>query len=86
MTAIRVSSHAISRYRERVAPVTAAEARIALTSRAIEHAVDFGAPFVKLGTGQHVVLDGSTVVTVLPKDERLGCFDPARDRFRGRMS
>lgn len=82
MTAVRVSSHAIVRYQERVANVTAAQALAALTSPVIRRAAEFGAPYVKLGGGQHVVLEGSTVVTVLPKDELLRCFAPARDQLR----
>lgn len=35
---------------------------------AIVKAAEFGAPLVRLGTGQHVVLQGGTVITVLPKD------------------
>lgn len=78
---IRVTRHAAERYLERVDPrLTLAEAVKALSGHAIQRAADFGAPYVKLGTGQHVVLEGATVVTVLPRDQDLGCFDPARDR------
>jgi hypothetical protein len=79
---LRITSHAVERYQERVANVTPTEARIALTSPVIAKAADFGAPYVKLGTGQHVVLEGRVVVTVLPKDEHPGCFAPDRDAVR----
>jgi hypothetical protein len=77
MTHVRISSHAISRYRERVAPrLTMAEAIEALSSPTIRRAAEFGAAYVRLGTGQRVALDGFVVVTALPIDTpswRLGC-------------
>jgi hypothetical protein len=80
MTHVRISSHAISRYRERVAPrLTMAEAIEALSSPAIRRAAEFGAAYVRLGTGQRIALDGFVVVTVLPKDESLQCLR-RRDR------
>jgi hypothetical protein len=80
MTHVRISSHAISRYRERVAPrLTMAEAIEALSSPTIRRAAEFGAAYVRLGTGQRVALDGFVVVTVLPKDENLQCLR-RRDR------
>jgi hypothetical protein len=80
MTHVRISSHAISRYRERVAPrLTMAEAIEALSSPTIRRAAEFGAAYVRLGTGQRVALGGFVVVTVLPKDESLQCLR-RRDR------
>lgn len=76
---IHISNHAIERWLERVDPKASwAEARQALSGPAITLAAEFGAPFVKLGTGQRVVLQGSRVITVLPKDIRPGRLDPAR--------
>jgi uncharacterized protein (DUF2252 family) len=69
---IHVTEHAIDRYRERVEAVSADAARIALSSEAIVTAANFGAPYVKLGTGQRVVLEGSRVITVLPHDMTIG--------------
>lgn len=81
MIHVRVTRHAAERCLERVNPrLTLAEAIDALSSTAIRRAVEFGAPYVKLGTGQHVALEGSTVVTVLPKDEHLGCMGLDRQR------
>jgi hypothetical protein len=64
---MHVTRHAIMRYRERVADLPDAAVRDALSSPAIQCAADFGARTVKLGTGQRVVLDGATVVTVVQK-------------------
>jgi hypothetical protein len=65
---LRVSDHAIVRFKERVAPVSPEEARLALSSEAILEAAAFGVAYVKLGTGQRVVLEDGAVVTVLPKE------------------
>lgn len=65
---IRVSSHAISRYRERVALVDYGTALAVLSSAAIQAAASFGAKYVRLGTGQRVVIEDGAVVTVLPAD------------------
>lgn len=72
MNGIHVSAHAVSRYRERVEPVSADEARARLSTPFIEIAASFGATEVILGTGHHAVLQGHTVVTVrpLPRDLR----------------
>lgn len=71
-----VSLHAAQRYCERVNPrLTIAEAIDELQSTAIRKAAEFGAPYVKLGTGQRIVLQGWSVVTVLPSESprwRLG--------------
>lgn len=65
---VHVTRHAIERYRERVADVSDERAVEALTSRAIELADDFGAPVVRLGGGQRVVLKNHSVITVLPAE------------------
>ncbi|MFK4871643.1 hypothetical protein [Novosphingobium sp. ZW T3_23] len=75
---IHVSSHAVSRYRERVAPVSYDEAVAALSTPTIERAAAFGARYVRLPTGQRIVLDCDRVVTVLPK----GYWQAAMDRRR----
>lgn len=64
---LHVTSHAIARYRERVAPVPEAEAARALRTPAVAAAARFGAPWVRLPGGQRVVLRGAVVVTVLEK-------------------
>jgi len=75
---VEITAHAIERYRERVADVSVDEARQALLSPAVLQAAEFGAPYVRLGTGQRIVIANGAVVTVLPKDKYLGCFDPRR--------
>lgn len=65
---LHVSNHAVLRYQQRVAPVSMEQARAALSSTAIQRAAEFGATYVRLGTGQRVVIQGSTVVTVQPAD------------------
>lgn len=76
--AIHITSHAISRYRERVSPVSYDAARLALSCAAVELAASIGAPFVKLGTGQHIVVRDHAVITVLPKDKHLGTMGKER--------
>lgn len=81
---IHVTAHAISRYRERVRDIPADEARALLSSPAISAAADFGAPFVRLGTGQRICLVGRSVVTVLPADTWRGKLGSDRDHLHGR--
>jgi hypothetical protein len=75
--ALHVSGHAIERALERIDPrMSWEQAKALLSAPAIARAAAFGAPYVRLGTGQRVVLDGFNVVTVLPIDTpswRLGC-------------
>ena len=66
--AIHVTLHAIQRYQERVAPVSAAEAHKALSTPAIQIAAKFGAQFVRLPTGHRIVLNEHTVVTIQPPE------------------
>lgn len=63
-----VSRHAIARYRERVRDMPDTDIIAALSGPAFVKAADFGAPYVKLGTGQHVVVTGRRIATVLAKD------------------
>ena len=66
-TMIRVSDHAVLRYRERVCDVSDEAARQSILSHAgaIRTAIGFGAPVVRCGDGTRLVIDGDTVVTVL---------------------
>jgi hypothetical protein len=68
MGRVIITAHAIERYRERVRPCSDDDAREALSSRAINAAIVFGARFVRLGTGQRIALTGDTVITVLPAE------------------
>jgi hypothetical protein len=65
--ALHISSHAISRYIERVANVSADIAEQALSSPAIRKAVEIGCGSVKLPGGQRVIIVGNVVVTVRPR-------------------
>lgn len=65
---IRVSSHAISRYMERVRRCTYDEALAALSTPMIKRAADFGAKYVRLAGGQRIVIEDHVVTTVLPAD------------------
>lgn len=60
-----VTRHAIDRYRERVEPVTPAEAEAVMRTQAVQAAIAFGAKAVRLGNGARLVLEGETIVTVL---------------------
>jgi len=68
MTHLHITQHAIERYIERVAPVTPDEAREALDCPAVRTAAQIGARFVRLHGGQRIVLQGCTVVTVMPAE------------------
>lgn len=72
---IHVTRHALDRFKERVANVPDDEVRARLSIPAVEFATKFGVPFVRLPTGQRVVVgvDG-VVITVLPKDHRVGAM------------
>ncbi|KPH67546.1 hypothetical protein [Novosphingobium sp. ST904] len=65
---LRVSGHAIQRYQERVANVSADEARAALSTPVIQAAANFGARFVRLGTGHRVCIQNHVVLSVLPAE------------------
>lgn len=79
---IHITRHALTRYQERVRPVSEAEARQALSSTAIQLAIQIGAPFVKLGTGQHVVIEDGRIVTVLPEYANPRLFSAAVSQAR----
>tara|TARA_R110000772_G_scaffold89304_2_gene185141 strand:+ start:21695 stop:21970 length:276 start_codon:yes stop_codon:yes gene_type:complete len=68
---IAVSNHAVERYIERVAAVSHAKALAAMQTPTIRLAASIGAPFVKLGSGHVVVIEGGAVVTILPKDHNV---------------
>lgn len=76
---VHITDHAVVRYRERVAAVTEEAARIALSSATIRAAISFGAHFVRLGTGQRVVIEGDRIITVLPAGTGLRQFAMAND-------
>lgn len=70
---MRVSSHAVSRFRERVAPVSYEEAYRALSTQAAR-AIAFAGQaqcFVRLPGGQRMVIQNEVVVTVLSSNKRI---------------
>lgn len=69
---VHITDHAVQRYRERIEPVDADQAKAAMlhASDTIDVAAEFGCSRVVLGNGARLVLQGSTVVTV--KDKRHG--------------
>lgn len=77
---LTISAHAIDRAMERLPGVrTEAAAIAALDTPATRKAAEIGAPFVKVGTGQHIVIRNSTVVTVFPKEKHLSTLRLERD-------
>jgi len=69
---IHVTAHAVQRFQERVANLPLTAIRAALDTPAIRLAIRIGAPYVCLPTGQRVVIEGETIVTILPKDHKPG--------------
>lgn len=66
-----ITQHAVLRYQQRVEPVSADIVRERLSGRAFVTAIAFGAKYVILSTGARAVIEGKTIVTVLPKEARL---------------
>lgn len=79
---MNISSHAISRYQERVADIPEADVIAAIYTPAVRTAMAIGACFVKLGSGHRIVIEGKRVVTVLPVDHSRGLMSLARDPRR----
>lgn len=79
---IHITQHAIDRYRERVADVSEDQARETMSCAFVQNAADFGAPYVRLGTGQRLVIANHSVVTVLPKEHWEGAMGMASDQRR----
>lgn len=80
MAEVYLTRHAIQRYRERVADVSAVEIWRALDCPAVRAAIDFGARFVRLSGGQRVVLEENRVVTILPREFHETGLARRRDR------
>ncbi len=69
---ISVTKHAVNRWMQRVDPradYADAEATIRSHARAVCIAADFGCKVVKLATGDRLVLEGRSVVTVLARSQ-----------------
>lgn len=74
MEPFTVTAHAIERFMERVRPCRWDEAETELRSheRAVLAAASIGCRSVRLGSGARLVLEGSTVVKVYPREVRHG--------------
>lgn len=83
---VLITQHAVQRYQERVANVPEDQARAAMSSRTVDLADAIGAPFVRLGGGQRLVLEDHKVVTVLPRDTWTGTLDRRRVRARRKFT
>lgn len=69
MAMVHITAHAVTRAMERIPGCKCEDdAKITLTSPAIVFAAEFGAHYVRLGTGQRVVIEDHCIVTVLPSE------------------
>jgi len=69
---ISVTRHAVNRWMERIdqrASYDQADRAIRSHARAVCAAADFGCSVVKLATGDRLILDGRSVVTVLSREQ-----------------
>lgn len=73
MTGFAITQHAAQRWCERVNPAASPDSAVAEIEAyrpVVERAAAFGCTRVRLGIGARLVLAGSTVVTVLGRDQR----------------
>lgn len=69
-----ITDHAIERYRERVADIPEPEILAALDTPAVQAAAELGGEcYVRLPSGQRIVVKDHTVVTVTPRQPRRRC-------------
>lgn len=78
-----ITRHAIERAIERGIARTEEQAVAILDSQAVQTALAFGAPYVRLGTGHRIVITDGAIITVLPPETRLGSLDPRRRNATG---
>lgn len=64
---LQITTHAIHRYQERIANLTAEQVQAALDIPAVRCALRIGAPFVRLASGHRIVLEDGKIITILPK-------------------
>lgn len=80
---LTISAHAIDRAMERLPGVrTEAAAIAALDTPATRCAAEIGAKYVRLGTGQRIVIEAGIVTTVLPPDTHPWKLGQHWDRIR----
>lgn len=82
---VRVSGHAVSRYRKRVEPLMHDEIVRLLDTPAVRLAIQIGATGVKLPSGHRAVIKNGTIVTIHPKPkaQRVGKFVRGRPDIEG---
>lgn len=78
-----ITKHAIERAIERGIARTEEQALAVLNSQAVQTALAFGAPFVRLASGHRIVVTDGAIITVLPPETRLGSLDPRRRNSTG---
>ena len=66
MPDLRITDHALMRYRERVRDLPESDVISALSTRAFQAAIDFGRCAVIMPTGHRAVMRNGSVITVLP--------------------
>jgi hypothetical protein len=79
-----ITAHALARYRERVEDCPDEEIARRLSSDAIVCAVRFGAHQIRLGTGQLVVIEDASIVTILPAAAKKPRHRTPPSKLRGR--
>lgn len=65
-TGMRVTDHAVLRFRERVIGCTEQEAVAAMSTARIRAAIAFGAKMIRLGGGQRLIIRDHAIITVTP--------------------
>lgn len=81
MPELIVTRHALDRYRERIDDLPDREIEQRLTTAPYRIAAEFGARYVRLGSGHRVVIIDHKVITILPQDNAQGSMTPARDHL-----
>lgn len=75
---LRITGHAVERFRERVNHLPEAAVIAYLQGPNFRLADCFGAPIVKLPGGQRAIIRDHTVITILPATHHPGCLDRRR--------
>lgn len=80
---IHITRHAIERAIERGIARTEEQAVAVLNSQAVQTALAFGAPFVRLASGHRIVVTDGAIITVLPPYTKPGRLDRRRPNATG---
>ena len=81
---IHITRHALSRAIQRIAGIQTESQARAMILAAIQRAraEETGAPYVRLGTGERIVIEDGAVVTVLPRNAIPALLSKTHDRRR----